>query len=57
MPSDEGALQGYCVSCKRLFEVKHFENICQQCEHKPMQKTVDIPEEDGLSLQPLVVKD
>lgn len=50
MPSDESALQGYCVSCKRLFEVKHFENICQQCEHQPMKEVLDFPEEDGLSL-------
>jgi Zn finger protein HypA/HybF involved in hydrogenase expression len=52
MHNDEFALQGYCVNCKRLFEVKHFENICQQCEHKPMQKGFDLPEEDGLSLHP-----
>lgn len=46
MPSDESTLQGYCVSCNRLFEVKHFENICPDCENRG----VDIPEEDGLSL-------
>jgi RNA polymerase subunit RPABC4/transcription elongation factor Spt4 len=32
MPSDESALQGYCVECKRLFEVKWAENICPECE-------------------------
>jgi rRNA maturation endonuclease Nob1 len=51
MPTDEFALQGYCINCKKLFEVKHFENICQQCEHKPMKEVLDFPDEDGLSLQ------
>jgi len=49
MPSDE--VQELCVNCKRLFEVKLFENICPQCEHKPMKEVLDFPEEDGLSLQ------
>ena len=47
MPSDESALQGYCVKCKRLFEVKWAENLCPECE--PMKKMVDVPDEDGLS--------
>ena len=32
MPSDESVLQGYCASCKRLFEVRWAENICPDCE-------------------------
>jgi len=34
MPSDEGALQGYCVACKRLFEVRWSETVCPDCEFK-----------------------
>ena len=48
MPSDESALQGYCASCKRLFEVRWSETVCPDCEHK--QQRLDVPEEDGLSL-------
>ena len=32
MPNDEGALLGYCVKCKRLFEVKWAESLCPDCE-------------------------
>ena len=42
MPTDESALQGYCVKCKRLFEVKWAENLCPDCE-------VDTSHLDGLS--------
>lgn len=55
MPSDESVLQGYCASCKRLFEVRWSETVCPDCEHK--QQRLDVPDEDGLSLKPLVVKD
>ena len=49
MPTDEAPLQGYCVKCKRLFEVKWAENLCPECEHEPMKKMVDVPDEDGLT--------
>jgi len=51
MSSDENALQGYCVSCKRTFEVKWSETVCPVCEHKLMKEVLDFPEEDGLSLR------
>ena len=34
MPSDENALQGYCASCKRVFEVRWSETVCPVCEFK-----------------------
>lgn len=34
MPTDESALQGYCASCKRLFEVRWSETVCPDCEFK-----------------------
>ena len=51
MLNDEFALQGYCVSCKRTFEVKWSETVCPVCEHRPMKEVLDFPDEDGLSLQ------
>jgi Zn finger protein HypA/HybF involved in hydrogenase expression len=44
MPSDEAPLQGYCVKCKRLFEVKWAENLCPSCE-----EVVDDLHLDGLT--------
>ena len=44
MPNDEGALLGYCVKCKRVFEVKWSENLCPDCE-----EVVDTLHLDGLT--------
>jgi rRNA maturation endonuclease Nob1 len=49
MPSDESALQGYCIKCKKLFNVKWAENLCPACEHEPMKKVLDFPDDDEVS--------